>query len=775
VVSIGINAFEECCSLESITLSGSLKKISGSTFANCSSLKTIILPDKLTQIEDRAFENCSSLSEVTFNNRLAGIGQSAFLNCTSLSSIELPDSLISLGSQAFRGCKNLSRVKMPQNITCIAADVFADTAITPVSDNGLLILDGYLLNGTKASGNITIPDSVRCIAAEAFKDNEQLTGVFIPAAVTSIGSYAFSGCSRLESVKLPDSLTTISAGVFYDCVKLASVNLPDTITEIPAYSFYNCSSLQKITLPDNLTIIGDYAFCKCSSIKNPAFPSKLSSIGSHAFSECNGLTELNIPGTVKRVGEAAFSSCTSLSTVKAGAEVISKNAFKDCTSLKKVVLSDNVLNLGVAAFRDCKQLSRVTLSENLTVIEYFTFAGCNNLSSIYIPDGLESILGGAFYDCRELKKIHLPKNTFVADDAFDGCDIEIAFVNVDNDTKVNIADHTVYNDKSPNYPVYAVQEGNDVYYLSGAVSYDSSADLIIQKKSAEKLIIDNLNIASGFIVYKDFIYYLDTNSNLCRYSLNTGKQTHLQKKVDILVAVYQDYIYYISDKSLYRVNVKGENPVKLAALSTEPLSLYYRNKAIKLYDNSIYYVTCNKQNWLYSIERINLDGNCHEVLAKNLDLKDLGYDIYLVDGMIYYQTNDDQIHCINKDGSHASCGFGNIQGVIHDELYYTNAQGLWKISAGNISKLVVPDNVIPEYCQVSDVSEDGTVIALYYPGDDDSERGYLYIVNTMDYSITTIAEGDTIWPPRLIGDYLYYHKDYDYENGPVYYLRTRFR
>jgi len=38
-----------------------------------------------------------------------------------------------------------------------------------------------------------------------------------------------------------------------------------------------------------------------------------------------------------------------------------------------------------------------------------------------------------------------------------------------------------------------------------------------------------------------------------------------------------------------------------------------------------------------------------------------------------------------------------------------------------------------------------------------------------------LTEGDTIWPPAVSADYVYYKKDYDYENGPVYYLRSRYK
>ena len=94
--------------------------------------------------------------------------------------------------------------------------------------------------------------------------------------------------------------------------------------------------------------------------------------------------------------------------------------------------------------------------------------------------------------------------------------------------------------------------------------------MIIQNKSAEKTIIRSLNRYSGFIVYDNSVYYLDINNNLA--IPETGKQARLQKRLIFLLA-YVIHIYYISNKSLYRVNMEGKNPEKLAVLSTDSYDL----------------------------------------------------------------------------------------------------------------------------------------------------------------------------------------------------------
>jgi len=779
VKNIGAYAFAGCSSLTGARLGNLLDKITDSCFKDCISLKTISLPDNIAIIENNAFENCASLSSVFFGNRLTDIGDNAFLACASLKCIQLPESLSSIGSQAFAGCSSLAKINLPSGISNIYSDILADTAVISESEkaleNGLLILDGCLLNGSLASGALVIPDSVRCIAVGAFKGNINISSVTIPDSVTHIGSNAFYSCSKLESIQLPDSLAVLGEGAFYGCVGLTSVRLPENLTEIQAKTFYNCSGLKSVVFPDKLGKIGEYAFYRCSSLAKVNFPAGLTAIASYAFSECSSLTELKLTKGIKWVGNSAFSSCSSLKSLYASAEVISNRAFAECTSLATVTLTDKVLNLGAYAFYNCSSLKAIGLSSNLTVIEYYAFAGCSNLSTVFIPDSVEYILEGAFDGCKSLKTVLLPKNIFIDENAFSGCDLNF-YLNRSISVSMQIPTYAVKDyENSCLYPDVLWQEEEASYYLSGKSSYGTSLDIKLQASTGDSKNIGSLSNASYLIKYKDYIYYLDQSRNLYRMSISDGKKTRLLKKVDILIAIYRDHIYYVANKALNCADTSGKNQKQLTVLSGTSISPYYRSSAIRFYDDSIYYVKSEFNNWLCSIEKINLDGSGHKVLAKGLALKDYNYDIYVAGGRIFYQTDDGLIHSIDENGDYILHGQGKIHGIVNDKLYYSDEDGLWMLSDEETPELVLEATFIPDNGLISDISEDDKSIVLYYPGDDDSERGYLYLVNTQDKSVTVIAEADTIWPARIIGDYLYYHKDYNYENGPVYYLRTRYR
>lgn len=62
VLEIGVDAFEDCVSLNQIKLSKELTTIKENAFAGCDKLVRVIFPDTITTIEDNAFAGCSSLS-----------------------------------------------------------------------------------------------------------------------------------------------------------------------------------------------------------------------------------------------------------------------------------------------------------------------------------------------------------------------------------------------------------------------------------------------------------------------------------------------------------------------------------------------------------------------------------------------------------------------------------------------------------------------------------------------------------------------------------------
>ncbi|MCI5604871.1 MAG: leucine-rich repeat domain-containing protein [Clostridia bacterium] len=110
VTSIGYWAFYNCSSLESVTIGKGVTGIGYDAFSCCISLKSVVIPDSVTSIGDEAFEYCSSLESVVILDSVTSIGNSAFSKCSSLKSVVIPDSVIGIGYDAFWKCSSLTDV-----------------------------------------------------------------------------------------------------------------------------------------------------------------------------------------------------------------------------------------------------------------------------------------------------------------------------------------------------------------------------------------------------------------------------------------------------------------------------------------------------------------------------------------------------------------------------------------------------------------------------------------------------------------------------------------
>ena len=237
------------------------------------------------------------------------------------------------------------------DITEIPANAFAKTALRfvtfpptlkTIADNAFY--DRYLL------GPLTLPDGCDSIGSYAFYRNT-FTSLVLPSSIRSIGTNAFQGNDYLETADLGGSIQTIPPYCFDNCDLLREVTGCGNVTTVGIYAFSKCPVLQKVEGLAPVTIYG-YAFQYCYALQSIDF-SKTKYINPYSFRSCKALTEVILPNIISMYnGDDAFSGCTSLKKVVIGDNLsyIPDNAFSECTALEEVTIGASVYSIGSNCF-----------------------------------------------------------------------------------------------------------------------------------------------------------------------------------------------------------------------------------------------------------------------------------------------------------------------------------------------------------------------------------------------------------------------------------------
>ena len=89
------------------------------------------------------------------------------------------------------------------------------------------------------------------------------------------------------------------------------------------------------------------------------------------------------------------------------------------TTLKEVILPDNLEEIGKYTFNVCKELKSISIPETVTIIGEGAFARCEGLIEIKIPKDVTTIKKNTFFDCEGLTSIVLPDSiTSIENNAF---------------------------------------------------------------------------------------------------------------------------------------------------------------------------------------------------------------------------------------------------------------------------------------------------------------------------------------------------------------------
>ena len=242
--------------------------------------------------------------------------------------------------------------------------------------------------------------------------------------LTSLGSLSFAKCVSLAAIEIPKSLKEVSStdGPFKGCGKLATVTFEEGTTQVVDRLFQACPGLTSIDIPASITSIGSNAFLG-SALEEVTFHDGLQSIGFKSF-EGTKLTKLDVPDTVTAIDGYAFRYCTNLQTVELSNRLseLGNLAFAFCSSLTSIEIPKTLTKVGGTdgPFKGCAKLADVTFEAGITQIPAYLFRNCTGFTTITIPTGVTSIGSNAFASTA-LEEITIPATvTTIGYGAFSG-------------------------------------------------------------------------------------------------------------------------------------------------------------------------------------------------------------------------------------------------------------------------------------------------------------------------------------------------------------------
>ena len=490
----------------SVTFDGTkytVKEIGAGAFQNCTSLDTLSIESGVETINKYAFAYCYNLKSITISEGVKTIGEYAFREMGNWSGnsikIVLPSTIMSIGEEAFAHIEHLSaltsKIKtpfaIPKSTFCRGWDydendkqVFIKSEATlyvPIGSQAQYeAIEGWNMFADIIEGELkeTIIDGInysylegRGIATVISGDYSEIESVTIRGTVLingtnymvkEIAASAFNGCGNMKSLVLGEGIEIIGNQAFQYCNSLSSIQFPSTLKSIGDHSFYDCYNYRNIILPEGLESVGPWAFGYNNNWGESSavleLPSTLKKIGDYAFLGINKLS--SVTSRIKNpfeISRNVFSKSQNWNnqgevltpySVNLYVPVGTSSEYKkyegwqmfaaiyegepqetEVGGLKYLYLSDSHEAIVVAG--DYSEMETVTIPATVTIngnnyqvkeIGAAAFRDCWRIQSITIENGIEKIGDNAFQWCSSAEYGELPSSIrIIGDQAFWGC------------------------------------------------------------------------------------------------------------------------------------------------------------------------------------------------------------------------------------------------------------------------------------------------------------------------------------------------------------------
>ena len=363
--------------------------------------ETVIVPEGTRSIGENAFYGCQEISYLVLPSTLETIGKSSFEGCTHLLSISLPENLELIEENAFNYCYKLVEVinksSLELEIGTKANGSVAKYALCVHNADSLIEKtdDGY------AFIKDTATDMYYLLAYNGADD-----ALILPKDSKfgryKIYQYSFVGNEDIREIVFSRDVTEVGKNAFVDCYNLKKVEINDLEayfkTKLESYSsspFYSGSAgffVNGVLQTELITPIG------------------ITEINDYAFYNCSSIERLVITDNVISVGEQAFMFNYNLTQLITGSglKIIKNGAFRFC-SLPSVVLEQGIEQIGENAFSQNFDLEIVVLPDGVTEIGRGAFFNCPELKSVTLGVGITCINVSTFGGANKLESINIPE------------------------------------------------------------------------------------------------------------------------------------------------------------------------------------------------------------------------------------------------------------------------------------------------------------------------------------------------------------------------------
>ena len=166
--------------------------------------------------------------------------------------------------------------------------------------------------------------------------------------------------------------------------------------------------------------IATNGFANHWEMENIAIPASVRKISARAFKGCTGIESIELSEYITYIDKDAFSGWTSNQRINDESGLINKAySLGDCNArIYTTVRNDTQV---VSGYTGMKNLYGIKLTGDITAIAANAFSGCVNLEEFELPSYVTSIGSLAFNDCTKIESITLPKTlSSLALDAFTG-------------------------------------------------------------------------------------------------------------------------------------------------------------------------------------------------------------------------------------------------------------------------------------------------------------------------------------------------------------------